>query len=196
MKIFIINLDRRPDRFQQTVIELARFGLSGERIQAVDGLNLTINEEGRIPGYKKRQHLESELHYRGTAGCLFSHMKALEAALSCNHWPCLILEDDILISGTEPITLPTTTKEIIYLGGNPQGSKGVYSSHAILYKSAEIARQVLDYHSQHPNAVDYNMIRFNRLHDCCYYDEPYRFWQRNDISDIFGVVRGFLPPNL
>jgi hypothetical protein len=189
MRTLFINLERRPDRLHELLEELSRFGITPERIPAIDGLTLTMNEEGRLPGFRRRQHLESDSHYRGAAACRLSHIKALREAVRGDVWPCLILEDDVLIHGEEPIELPETMKPLIYLGGLDRGSKGVYGAHAILYKTKEIAQLVLQYHEEHPYPVDYNMIRFIRLHDCCYFHVPYRFCQRDGFSDIAGKER-------
>jgi len=190
MRVLVINLDRSPARLYTTMEELSRVGLSGERVVAVDGDTLTLDASGNVPGFKKRTG-KNQKYYTGTAACWMSHMRALEEAISGNVWPCMIVEDDIVIMGSAPVTVPDVSEDIVYLGGLDHPTKGVYGCHAIVYKTRRAAERALMYQMSHPAAADYNMIRLNRLSPI-HYARPYRIYQRNGISQISGsYIRRF-----
>lgn len=184
MYVLVINLDRSPERLVSSMAELARIGLSATRVPAVDGRLLELDASGNLPGYKKRGRAK-EHYYRGTAGCYYSHIRALQEALRANEWPCLIVEDDILIQGDDPLMLPDTSKDIIFFGGLDDTAKGlVYGGHAICYRTRDAAMSVLDWQTKHPGVADLNITRLHSLTDCCHYERPYRIWQRDGYSLI------------
>ena len=184
MHVLVINLDRSPERLLSTQSELARIGLSATRVPAVDGRLLELDASGNLPGYKKRGQAK-EYYYRGTAGCYYSHIRALEAALHADQWPCLIVEDDIIILREGELLIPDTPKDIIYFGGLDDPMKGlVYGGHAICYRTRNAAAIVLNYQLEHPGVADLNITQLNKLLDCCHYARPYRIWQRDGYSLI------------
>ena len=185
MRVLVINLDRSPDRLATVMNELTRCGLSGERMPAIDGLTLAADSEGNIPGFKRRGR-GREAYYRGSAGCYFSHLKALETAIAGDIWPCLIVEDDIQFNGDEgDIKMPVTDKQIVYLGGMEEPDTGrVYGAHAICYKSKAAAEAVHHYLLQHPNTVDSVLIRFHAATGMFHYCRPWQFVQRSGVSLI------------
>jgi len=182
MRVLVINLDRCPDRMEVTATELARVGLSYERIQGIDGRDLDISNN-KIAGYKTRPHNQSEIAYRGSAGCFLSHCKALEAAIESDVWPCLILEDDAAIS--RPIVMPETDKPIVYFGGwiDP-GKKGFYGGHAICYRTRDAAIQVLTNAHRMPNTWDSCLVRLQRTTDMFHFELPFPIRQRAGFSII------------
>ena len=83
-------MDRCPDRWLSVSEECTRVGLKPVRVPAVDGKLWDGN------GWKKQGRI-NETYWRGSAGCYFSHIKALETAIaSPGDFPCLILEDDVV----------------------------------------------------------------------------------------------------
>lgn len=94
MNIYVINLDRHPQRMARMSGLLN--GLAFERIAAVDGMALEgadtvcFQEERNqgVPQYLSRFEL----------ACTFSHRKALEAFLAGTDDYACILEDDVLLS--------------------------------------------------------------------------------------------------
>lgn len=80
-KIFCINLNRRPERWEDCVREIDKFGLSNvERFPAIDGITLPFPPL-----------------YQGNAGCVASHRAILDLIVK-NGWNrTLILEDDFKI---------------------------------------------------------------------------------------------------
>ena len=87
--IYIINLDRKPERFIYVKEQLDKMGITNyERISAVDGFNLTqkeLEDFGLTPELSER---------KGIAGCAASHIKIWKHIAENKLGWCLILEDD------------------------------------------------------------------------------------------------------
>ncbi len=85
LPVFVINLDRRPDRWQAISARLNELGIAFERIQAIDANeNLASeNTDGMDPGGR---------------ACLASHCKAMRAFLATGADAALIFEDDAVIA--------------------------------------------------------------------------------------------------
>lgn len=82
LPIYVINLDRRPDRLEAIAADLDRLGLPFERIQAIDGRELEDDL-----GWEPLLNLAEK-------ACVLSHAKALRRLLSSDHPAAVILEDD------------------------------------------------------------------------------------------------------
>lgn len=85
LPVFVINLDRRPDRLATISDNLDRIGVSFTRVSAIDAASL-------LPP-RKRQHMSL-----GAQACKLSHCKALAAFLETGSPAALILEDDAEIA--------------------------------------------------------------------------------------------------
>jgi GR25 family glycosyltransferase involved in LPS biosynthesis len=85
-KVYCINLDRRPDRWAQTLLECERVGLSNvERVSAVDGRDLQLDDH-------------ASAQFKGRIGCAKSHLNVLERIRDLSlpaTSKVLILEDDV-----------------------------------------------------------------------------------------------------
>ena len=71
-KIYCINLDSRPDRWDECQVEFTKIGIQ-DKVE-------------RLPAYEMSP---------GIAGCSKSHLECIKLAKSNNHKNVLILEDDI-----------------------------------------------------------------------------------------------------
>jgi GR25 family glycosyltransferase involved in LPS biosynthesis len=183
--IIVINLDRRPDRWALVKSEVERFGKTPIRLSATDGRTLDIDISGNISGFKKRNN-SKEHYYRGTAGCYFSHIRALELAFELGGGGILILEDDVVI---ESLETPDVSDKIIQLGGLPNpGSDVFYGAHAIYFPNTTIVKEFLDYAKSHPNSIDSIYVRFARAGKL-HYHQPFTIHQRQDYSDILCSIR-------
>lgn len=117
-KIYVINLDRRSDRYQQVLREFDKVGLKGvERFPAIDGATLGITKK--------------DLDNPGIVGCFLSHYSILHEALRKGYKRILVFEDDVsFINGFNEIfrfiypKVPTDW-ELLYLGYTERF--GVYS---------------------------------------------------------------------
>lgn len=98
MRIFLINLDCRPDRLMQVTSQLEHLGLPFTRIPAVVGNELSEIEQNQL--YDKDRFI---IEYKkpvtlGEIGCAMSHRLIWQKMLDENLEYALILEDDIEIS--------------------------------------------------------------------------------------------------
>ena len=84
LPVYVINLDRRPDRWQAMAAQLDRLGIEAERIPAID------REE--LAGDPALLRLGA-----GHVACVRSHYKAMQALVDRNAPAALILEDDVEI---------------------------------------------------------------------------------------------------
>jgi len=97
MKIYYINLDRSEDRKQSLESICSSQNIVSERIKAIDGKKLDINDKKyekaihKIKWWFEKNNLQNIGHF----GCYLSHMKTYETFLNSNSEYCLILEDDI-----------------------------------------------------------------------------------------------------
>lgn len=90
--IYLINLDRRPDRLERMQGLLDNFGLHAKRMPAVDGKSLTEEHKKALFGsYPVRMP-------NGAIGCLLSHLSVLQDAYERGFKRIWVLEDDVLIS--------------------------------------------------------------------------------------------------
>ena len=111
-KIFCINLDRRPERWERSQTEFAKHGLTVERFAAIDGKDIqaVTNGKQRINGAE--------------IGCSLSHKRILEMIVENGWEQVLIHEDDVEFVENfnerfeEAIKHVPPTWEILYLGGN------------------------------------------------------------------------------
>ena len=94
MKIFLINLARRPDRLAHVQQQLAQLGLSFERFDAVDGA--TIDDTSFVD--RDQFYLNNKRQIAlGEIGCAMSHRAIWQQMVEQNLPFALILEDDINI---------------------------------------------------------------------------------------------------
>ena len=92
--VYLINLDSSTDRLAQASAELTKHNIEFERISAVDGRQLDVQNfdtynSARSNAYTGRDLIGAEI------GCYLSHKKALETFVASKHEYALILEDDL-----------------------------------------------------------------------------------------------------
>jgi hypothetical protein len=175
MRAYYINLDRRPDRKEQVEIELRRVGLEPIRIAAMDG------QQWNGEGWKK-QGRAREAYWRGSAGCYFSHIRALEEAIIEDQFPCLIVEDDVEFRGELPHEYPYP---MTLLGGNYVDGKGTYLLHAVYYATKEAAQYFCAALYKYKTTTDGVSVRLQRSDPTfCGALHEYVAFQRVDYSDI------------
>jgi len=117
-RIYCINLDRRPDRWESFLEESEKFGLSGvKRYSAVDGDVLTnagvINK--KFP--------------RAAAGLVMTNIQIMEECIRDKVDRVLIMEDDVEftpgISDMSNLDYIPENWDSLYFGGNHNTHKGI-----------------------------------------------------------------------
>jgi GR25 family glycosyltransferase involved in LPS biosynthesis len=118
MHFIVINLDRRPDRWEKVQSQLKRFGavestdgvnaeFTFERMSAVDGKSATFTENVDSDKvslvtkfyikYPKLRNSHMQLTTTGGIACYFSHIKVMETFLKSSIDTIVVLEDDVIL---------------------------------------------------------------------------------------------------
>jgi glycosyl transferase family 25 len=93
MRLYLINLDRRPDRLAAMTAQAAPLGLGLDRIDAVDAATAAPDVDGWFaPGGPLG------VIPKGDKCCLLSHRRAWEAFLATGDAHAVFLEDDVRLS--------------------------------------------------------------------------------------------------
>lgn len=154
-KVYVINLERSPDRKAYMEKQLNRIGVNYEFFKAVDGKDLKfINEKGEVIvgldiNNKKRlgetykilcptvtltyTHKDIDAPFgAGVAGCYCSHLEVLKKAYADGNKVSVVLEDDIDLSAVNLNKLNSlkgalidSKPSIIYLGLPHRKSVGI-----------------------------------------------------------------------
>lgn len=154
LRIYVINLDRRPDRWNMANKTLRRAGFTNiERISAVDGKLIDSQQLQKLvtPSVyktlgKARKHHE-DLGSVGAIGCYLSHYKAWNHIIEKNE-PAIIVEDDLLC---HPLLnefelakdrSPLKSYDFVLLAGDPRekdllpsnrGTQGIYPYNGMFF---------------------------------------------------------------
>lgn len=101
LPVYVINLDRRPDRWAAMTAQLDRLGLEAVRIPAVDAQTVTDEE------LRQRVNLDNQIVRmgRGSEATVLSHCRALEAFLAGSDPAALFLQDDVELAVDLPAFL-------------------------------------------------------------------------------------------
>ena len=113
-KIFVINLDRSPDRMAYMEKQLTALNLSFERINAVDGNKSSDDFLNKF--YSKR--LNREKYFaplkKAEIGCYISHLIACEKVIQENLDYGIILEDDLILDSNFALDKKKRALEIVF----------------------------------------------------------------------------------
>ncbi|MDR1267357.1 MAG: glycosyltransferase family 25 protein [Holosporales bacterium] len=95
--VYIINMDRSPQRWASILPQAQQLGLPMERIPGVDGQLLSEEELSKL--VDREQHCASKGRYagKGEVGCALSHTKAWKRFLDSPYAYALVLEDDVFL---------------------------------------------------------------------------------------------------
>jgi glycosyl transferase family 25 len=96
LKIFVINLEKRPDRLNFIKLQLDTLGLDFEKIIAIDGITLPLPYP--IVNYQKFLINHKRPIVQGEIGCAESHRFIWKKMLNEKIDYALVLEDDVEIS--------------------------------------------------------------------------------------------------
>ena len=117
-KIYCINLDKRPDKYELCLEEFKKINIDVERVSGIEGS--TVFKEG--------------IHKNaGAYGLLLTNIKLIEKAMAEKYESVLILEDDVIfvdkfneIFNERMKSLPPNW-DVLYLGGNNMFHKGKHT---------------------------------------------------------------------
>lgn len=143
MKIYIINLANATVRYQRIVKQLEHLGLAYERIEAVNGQQLS---EEDIKKYCDINAVQSNPTWltRGAIGCALSHWNVYQKMVIEDIDVALILEDDMTFMPNFPQILQEAEKQIkeneVMLLYFQSFKEIIFSNHhkATLYQNHEI----------------------------------------------------------
>lgn len=158
-KIFVINLERRPDRLEKIKELSNKIEFEYDIFPAVDGKKIDRDEliEGR------KFQIESNEFYRdindyflGQLGCILSHLRLIKHCRDNNIKNVLILEDDVEFSDEFQSKFDNFTKsfnqewDMIYLSGSLVKKSDEFTSYS----------KLLTCHTTHSYAVNSNIYDY------------------------------------
>lgn len=92
-EVYVINLARSRDRLAHVLAELAKTGLDHQRVEAVDGRSLRIDDPNLVA-----PDLRGQATFRpGAAGAALSHLSVYQRVVRSGAQTALVLEDDIIL---------------------------------------------------------------------------------------------------
>lgn len=107
--VFLVNLDRNPERLESAKRQLDALGVPFERIAAVDGSRLSAAEvRGAVNRFRWRCAVGRPVRL-GEIGCAMSHHAIYRRMIRENIPVVCILEDDVLLEPTFPEQLGRVT---------------------------------------------------------------------------------------
>ena len=129
MKIYVINLDKDKVRLETIDARLRAFGLSYERIPAVDGRLLTTEEKRKsVNAFRNWSALGRKMR-DGEIGCGLSHLRAYRKIVEAGDALACVLEDDVILDDRFPDVLhrieqvPARTNAQVFLLNNHTGGE-------------------------------------------------------------------------
>lgn len=188
-KIYCINLDRRKDRWNETVNELNKWGLLNqvERYSAIDGRTIKDNK------FKINN---------GELGLLNTHLDIIKDAKTKNYKSILLLEDDVeftkeILNLDKYFDVLPKNWDILWFGGNHNKHMGnkinlindkiikcnmTYSTHSIAFNNS-IFDVILNLLKNRQKPVDVYYSDLQKIKNC-YSFNPSIALQRPSYSDI------------
>lgn len=195
-KIYCVNLNRRPDRWDEVQKEFERVGLSGiERYEAIDGATYDWSNV--------KSHLLA-----GELGLIETHINIIKEAIDKKYESILIFEDDVYFIDefskiNEYMEALPSDWDILYLGGNhvygrpPEHVNDkilrlnkTYTTHAIAIKST-LFETILAMTEKRGKQIDVYYADLHGVYNA-YGFSPNLALQRTDFSDIQNRVVGYI----
>ena len=210
--IYVVNLKHRTDRKQQFKRAWSEAGLPTTRVH---WHNATLGVKLPSTTLKRFKIVAKSLKARaGRVGCHCSHTEAIQKAIKENHFPLVILEDDV-----KPVNTPNLKKlfesappqaSLLYFGALPvkdrkriknycnsgragwkePGSEKLYGGHAYGFRKKEDAEELVEFLQNNKITFDSALVRWVKVNPkrtavFC----PFQFYQSEGFSDIEGVKR-------
>ena len=182
-KIYCINLDRRPDRWQLASEQFVKHGLQVERFAAIDGNDFRIK-------YKADN---------ANNGCTLSHYFLVERAKILGFNSVMIFEDDAVLHDQFDFLLEDCIQQLpadwdmLYFGGSHR-QKPSYVTERLLRVHKTLTTHGYIIRASMFNQVINNLKNLQNPVDCFYAEWQKEFnvfitnppiaWQRGGSSDI------------
>ncbi|WP_155947717.1 glycosyltransferase family 25 protein [Rhizobium sp. 2MFCol3.1] len=109
LSIYLINLDRSPERGMRMEARILEKGLSFQRVAAVDGREILLPVAGFDDAGYRRRHGRSANPFE--IGCYLSHVECARRLLASKAEHALILEDDLIFEEDLVATLNAALDE-------------------------------------------------------------------------------------
>lgn len=98
MKVYVINLARRPERMRYMQEQLAKVGVAYERVDAVDGAQLSRLECKSLARHFRWWCARGYMPRAGEIGCAMSHRSVWRKMKDAEDRAFCVLEDDVSVS--------------------------------------------------------------------------------------------------
>ena len=98
MKVYVINLARRPERMRYMQEQLAKVGVAYERVDAVDGARLSRSECKSLVRRFRWWCARGYMPRAGEIGCAMSHRSVWRKMKDAQDRAFCVLEDDVSVS--------------------------------------------------------------------------------------------------
>jgi glycosyl transferase family 25 len=96
LKVWVINLDRSPERMERMRMSLEAHGIAFTRFSAIDGARISESLRKKVDS-KAYERSMGQYLLPGKVGCYYSHL-SIWKELAASEYPVgLILEDDIVL---------------------------------------------------------------------------------------------------
>jgi len=194
--IYVINLDRRPDRLSEVKIELQKADINNyERFCAIDGKTLT-HKYKFVPTDSM-----GDAQAMGHIGCTLSHFGVLNKAKSDGADKYVVFEDDVEFHKDFKSLFDECYKDVptdwdcILFGGSHVGGFdritervirifGSYTTHAMIINKSMYDKLSMVWGNA-GSEVDVAMASLHKDNKCYAFNPPLA-WQRAGFSDILG----------
>jgi glycosyl transferase family 25 len=156
MRIYLINLARRPDRLAAMTGQAAPLGLALERVEALDA----AGADGGLERWFTPSGPLGEIP-RGDKACLLSHRRAWELFLARGDAHAVFLEDDVRLSKSAPALLasdnwiPSGVEVVKLEHYGPPGQRVLLTGMRAIGEDFKLGRML----SRHTGAAAYILSR-------------------------------------
>lgn len=164
-EVFVINLDRRPDRYEDFKKEMSKYGIEDvKRFSAIDGTTIDHNDSPLLSG---------------EIGVLLSHLEIIKKCKKEGYKNVLILEDDVCFSDEimnleEYMSLVPSDWDFIYFGGNHiYGQPPKFINEKVLKLNFTVALQCVAINSSMFDVIEVVLPKMKKQVDG-YYGEFHR----------------------
>jgi GR25 family glycosyltransferase involved in LPS biosynthesis len=193
--IFVINLDRRKDRWEFITEQLKSVGIDAERVSGVDGDLLDPDPK-----------IGNGWNHKGQAGCVLSHRKVISLAKERGYKNILVIEDDNVFRKNFNELFESYWKQVpqdwdlLYFGGSHLGAlkpvninlgrctksltTNMYAIKNTLFDTVLSLIPNNDKDLEMPIDVYFSVIQERIKQFNCYVFKPHLVWQDSIFSDI------------